>query len=117
MAAGGKRKTSPACRPPLRLEEDAGRRRSELAALLGLWPHELSDRSVAARLALLARVRRALRAERRRGVAGHWAYDLARHANLLKIYREEADEVARLQRGSPTAAEIAPCSRRDIRSI
>ncbi|PPD27253.1 MAG: hypothetical protein CTY20_13140 [Hyphomicrobium sp.] len=30
----------------------------------------------------LGRLRRALRAERQRGIAGHWTYDLSRHAQL-----------------------------------
>ena len=34
-----------------------------------------------ARLALM-KLRRALRAERRRGLAGHWSYDLNRHLGL-----------------------------------
>jgi hypothetical protein len=34
-------------------------------------------------------LRRALRAERRRGIAGHWTYDLARHVELLRVYRLE----------------------------
>ena len=38
---------------------------------------------------MLAKLRRALRAERRRGVAGHWTYDLARHVELLHLYRQE----------------------------
>jgi hypothetical protein len=38
---------------------------------------------------LLAKLRRALRAERQRGLGGHWAYDLARHAQLLRAYRAE----------------------------
>ncbi len=39
--------------------------------------------------ALLALLRRALRAERSRGIAGHWTYDLSRHEGLLRAYREE----------------------------
>ena len=37
---------------------------------------------------LLAVLRRALRAERNRGLTGHWTYDLSRHAQLLAIYRD-----------------------------
>jgi hypothetical protein len=40
-------------------------------------------------LRILARLRKALRAERRRGLAGHWTYDLARHVELLRVYRLE----------------------------
>lgn len=67
-------------------------RTSAFARSLPLWPGELEDRSPEGRLALLARLRRALRAERRRGVAGDWAYDLARHRALVALYRREAQE-------------------------
>jgi hypothetical protein len=59
--------------------------------LLPLWPHEVCDRSPAGRQRLIALLRRALRAERNRGLAGHWTYDLSRHAQLLAIYREECE--------------------------
>ena len=57
--------------------------------MLPLWPHELDDLTSEGRRRILARLRRALRAERRRGRAGHWAYDLGRHAELLRVYRLE----------------------------
>src|SRR5262245_25596476 len=60
-----------------------------LGRLLPLWPHELEDQSVPARLRIIVRLRKALRAERRRGLAGHWTYDLARHIELLRLYRAE----------------------------
>lgn len=69
--------------------------RHDLAALIPIWPHELADRTHGGRLALLSRLRRALRSERQRGIAGHWAYDLARHARLVAAYRVE---IAALQR-------------------
>ena len=61
----------------------------ELPRLLPLWPHELSDDSPGGRHAIVCKLRRALRAERRRGIAGHWAYDLSRHVELVRIYRLE----------------------------
>lgn len=64
-------------------------RRGAIARLLPLWPYQLADASDAGRLSILAKLRKALRAERRRGIAGHWSYDLARHAELLRMYREE----------------------------
>lgn len=64
-------------------------RRCALGRLLPLWPHELEDESVPARLRIVAKLRKALRAERRRGLAGHWTYDLARHVELLRLYRAE----------------------------
>jgi len=78
-------------------------RRTAIAKALALWPHEIEDESGSARERVLAQLRQALRAERRRGLAGHWAYDLARHVELLRVYREELAAVA----GSDARA---PCS-------
>jgi hypothetical protein len=64
-------------------------RLTELPRILPLWPAELADDSAQGRQLILAKLRRALRAERRRGIAGHWTYDLARHVELLRIYRLE----------------------------
>ncbi|KWT64964.1 hypothetical protein APY04_3052 [Hyphomicrobium sulfonivorans] len=57
--------------------------------MLSLWPHEVETPDCATHARLLARMRRALRLERQRGLAGHWAYDLNRHAMLLRAYRIE----------------------------
>ena len=65
------------------------RRERELMRLLPLWPHEIADRSLAGRRRMVAMLRRALRAERKRGLAGHWTYDLSRHAQLIGLYRAE----------------------------
>ncbi|HWE21564.1 MAG TPA: hypothetical protein VG758_31045 [Hyphomicrobiaceae bacterium] len=64
-------------------------RRTELTRILPLWPHELNDASPEGRRRVLGKLRRALGAERRRGITGHWTYDLARHAELLRVYRLE----------------------------
>jgi hypothetical protein len=64
-------------------------RRAELPRVLPLWPHELDDETSAGRRNIVCKLRRALRAERRRGIAGHWTYDLSRHVELLRIYRLE----------------------------
>jgi hypothetical protein len=66
-------------------------RARDLPKLLPLWPHEIEALSSVDHARLLARLRRALRSERQRGLSGHWAYDLARHAQLLRAYRAEAD--------------------------
>jgi hypothetical protein len=47
------------------------------------------DESPAGRRRIIARLRRALREERRRGIAGHWTYDLARHAALHRALQAE----------------------------
>ena len=64
-------------------------RRVELARVLPLWPHEIEDETAAGRTRIIVKLRRALRAERRRGIAGHWTYDLGRHMELLRLYRLE----------------------------
>ncbi len=62
---------------------------SRMAKLLPMWPHELADASIEGRQQRIALLRRALRAERRRGLAGDWTYDLSRHAALLACYKIE----------------------------
>ncbi len=64
-------------------------RARDLPPLLVLWPAELSDASARGHLALLTKLRRALRRERKAAIAGHWTYDVARHAALGKAYRAE----------------------------
>src|SRR5262245_38722819 len=80
-----------AIRAAQRLHDD---RRTAIAKVLALWPHELADESVDGRERILAKLRQALRAERRRGLCGHWTYDLARHVELLRIYRQELADAA-----------------------
>jgi hypothetical protein len=64
-------------------------RSTDLAGLLPLWPEELADASIAGRTRIVRILQRALRAERQRGVGGHWAYDLSRHASLMWALRAE----------------------------
>jgi len=56
---------------------------------MALWPHKLDDESQEGMFRVLAKLRRALRAERSRGLAGHWSYDLNRHLGLLSAYKGE----------------------------
>jgi hypothetical protein len=79
-------------------------RRRDLPRLLPLWPHEIEASSLGEHARLLARMRRALRLERQRGRAGHWAYDLARHAQLLRAYRAEAADYLRRTRAQADRA-------------
>ena len=74
-------------------------REARLAALVGLWPHEAGDGSPDARRRLRDRLERALRAERQRGLGGHWTYDLGRHAALLALWREEVAAMRDTSRG------------------
>ena len=65
-------------------------RKRDLPTLIALWPWEIETHDAAAQRRLVTNIRRALRIERQRGVAGHWAYDLTRHARLITAYRCEA---------------------------
>ena len=68
-------------------------RSRDLPKLIALWPHELDDESQEGMFHVLAKLRRALRAERSRVsqviLAGHWSYDLNRHLGLLSAYKGE----------------------------
>ena len=86
-------------------------RSRELTRLLPVWPHEIADDTPTARAAIVRRLRRALRRERQRGVAGHWAYDLSRHMALVRAYRFELERltlppVDTLQVGSTPCAFV-----------
>lgn len=79
-------------RDPAAEHRRAYQRHRDLPRLLPLWPHEVQPANLSEHARLLARMRRALRLERQRGIAGHWAYDLARHVQLLRAYRAETAE-------------------------
>jgi hypothetical protein len=92
-------------------------REREIARLVGLWPSEIADVSVEGRARLVKKLEQVLKAERRRGRAGHWTYDLARHAALVRILRHERSALvtlrnmrAALKRGMPSK-ENAPAER------
>jgi hypothetical protein len=78
----GARSASPASRvfgPMAEAGAAAYTRARDLPKLIALWPHELEDRSPDGCRRILAKLRRALRAERRRALSGHWSCDLNRH--------------------------------------
>lgn len=84
-------------------------RRRDLPGLMPLFEDELVTPTLAAHARLLALIRRKLRAERARGIAGAWSYDLARHSALLHAYRAEAAAyTARLRRQSKAAGRLGP---------
>lgn len=87
-------------------------RARDLPRLLALWPQEIEDRTEAGRLYLLAKLRRALRAERRRARANHWSYDLNRHLGLLSAYKGELADLA-LARPSRTEHSAADQKRQE----
>jgi len=81
-------------------------RRAELQRLLPMWPHELADLSLNGRRRILQFLARALREERRRCRAGHWTYDLARHAALAQHMKWERGELEKLQGARPPAQAL-----------
>ena len=68
-------------------------RARHLPRLLPIGPDEIADQRPEARRAILTRLARALRAERNRGRAGHWTYDLNRHIALKQAYLAERREL------------------------
>jgi hypothetical protein len=85
-------------------------RHRDLPSLIALWPHELADFSPEGGLRILSKLRRALRAERRRARAGHWSYELNRHVALLSAYKGEIAllrEAMPASRNGPVAAKPA----------
>lgn len=64
-------------------------RRRDLPRLIAVWPHELDAGNNDMCHVIVRKLRAALRAERQRGLAGHWTYDVTRHAQLALAYRTE----------------------------
>lgn len=89
----------------LRPQNEGYDRRRDLPKLIALWPAELTDETAAGRALVVRKLRRALRQERQRGVGGHWAYDLKRHAALHRAYKRE------LQSLGAAAGALAPDAR------
>ena len=87
-SAGSRRSPCPRAATPAEAPPRYCRSR-DLPRLLALWPNGLEDLSPQAHARLVAKLRAALRAERMRGLGGHWSYDLARHRQLLVAYRAE----------------------------
>lgn len=112
MARRGRASPGSADRQPAQPKpkgSDAAYLRSrDLPKLVPLWPEDLQTRNSSEHARLLAKLRRALRAERKRGLDGHWSYDLARHAQLLSAYRAEV--AAYLKSATPTSR--TRCSKR-----
>ncbi len=48
---------------------------------------------------IVAKLERALRAERNRARSGHWAYDLNRHIALRQAHRAETERLAAIRAG------------------
>ena len=66
-----------------------------LARLLDVPAAELGDPTYYGRAALLAKLERLLRAERARGLAHHWTYEVGRHRAIYFAYGAEREAFLR----------------------
>jgi hypothetical protein len=89
-------KSTPTIAWPVSARNSESSYRPAPESILPVWPKDLSDRTRTGREKLIAIIERELRKERRRGIAGERAYDLARHAHLARLLREERDALAKL---------------------
>ncbi|MCB1501956.1 MAG: hypothetical protein KDK07_19590 [Bauldia sp.] len=64
-------------------------RRRHLARLIPVTPALIDDPGTESQREIIAKLRRALRAEANRGRSGHWSYDLNRHIALKQAYDAE----------------------------
>ena len=98
----------------------AGMRSKELALLLGIREAEAADRSLSARLKIIAKLKAARRVEIARGRAGSWLYDVNRHLNLCTALRLDTSPWLPISPGmqARTAAlnrrVLAPIRRRSL---
>ncbi|WP_156150731.1 hypothetical protein [Hyphomicrobium sp. 99] len=65
--------------------------------LLPLWPRDLGNRTLEGRKKLVAVIERELRKERQRGIAGNAAYDVARHAKLVRLLKDERQSLIAIE--------------------
>lgn len=63
--------------------------RAHLPRLLPIGPNEITGPEPETTQALLRKLARALRTQRRLARAGHWTYDLNRHMGLAEAWRRE----------------------------
>ncbi len=70
----------------------------DLPGLIRLDPFAGVSENAAGLGDIVARLERALRAERNRARAGHWTYDLNRHIALRQAYLAEQERLSALRR-------------------
>lgn len=71
-------------------QERGSYRRANLPRLLPIGPSEITGPEPETTKAILLKLARALRNQRRLGRSGHWTYDLNRHAALAEAWRKES---------------------------
>ena len=93
-------------------------RTRDLPRLVPMWPSEMAaaDASVAGHLKLIGLLAKALRIERRCGVAGRWTYDAGRHRNLVAAIAAER-ELCKTRWGVRPQTVIEQRIREKVRSV
>lgn len=66
-----------------------------LPQLIPLWPEELQD-DLISRTKLVAKLEKACRRERRRGILNWWSYSLPRHRAMVACLEYEREALAAL---------------------
>ena len=69
-----------------------------LVRLLPVGPDEIAGNEPETTRRIVLKLARALRAERARGRAGHWTYDLNRHIGLMQAMQAEQERLAATSR-------------------
>lgn len=78
---------------------DLYERKRHLRRLLPQASEDFRNEDAETTRAILMRLAAAMRAERRRGRAGHWTYDLNRHIALAQAFRAEKEGLRKLSGG------------------
>jgi hypothetical protein len=73
-------------------------RSRDLPRLLGVWPQDVAGLRGSDLEGLVAKLERAIRAERRRALARDWTYDLSRHWALIRARDAELASLAHYRR-------------------
>jgi hypothetical protein len=78
----------------VRAGAEAYRRERDLPRLVRIEPRTPGTETIADVETIVARLERALRAERNRARSGHWTYDLNRHIALRQAHLAETERLA-----------------------
>lgn len=77
----------------------AAKRCKGLVQLLGIDEDDAFDTSIRGRLAIIAKLKAAKRAEISRGQNGSWLYDVNRHLSICAYLRKEYEELEEILDG------------------
>lgn len=99
----------------LRTCEQAYVRARDLPRLLGLWPRDVAALRGPDLESLVARLERAIRAERRRALNREWTYDLSRHWALMRARDAEMAALRAYRRQQALRGLVPRTPRADAR--